>query len=988
MVERLPQREGEWIDRTRPVVFRFEGRSYTGLAGDTLTSALWANGVRRLGRSFKYHRPRGPVSLANHDINVMVEDAPGALHRRTNLRGDVLPLEESTDVYAVNTAGGLEGDRLRITQWFARFLPVGFYYKAFYSPRWLFPFYEQSMRRVAGLGRMDPAVPAGRTSKCYDFCDVLVVGAGPAGLSAALAAAEQGARVLVVDEQPKPGGGLTYHYGRDLAARDQFARLLGAADRLANLEVRLGTVAQGCYGDLWIALTDDRKLTKLRTRALVVATGVFEQLAVFHNNDLPGVMLGSAVQRLIRLFAVKPFHRAVILTANLEGYRVALDLHDAGVKIAAVADLREHAQPSELMQQVTDAGITVYQGYTVYEASAGTWNRSVDSAVLCRLDERGQPQADTEVDVPCDGIVMSVGWAPAGGLVYQAGGRFSYSNQLEQFVPSTLPDGVFTAGRVNGIFELAEQIADGELAGQAAATFTGHAPTSTPPLAKGGPTKTHVRATVEPVENIPPPSHPYPIFDHPHGKNFVDLDEDIHLADFHHAHQEGYDNIELMKRYTTFGMGASQGKLANMNVVRILARLNGESIDQTSTTTSRPFHHPVPLGHLAGRRFHPARRTPMHEWHEKAGAQFMYVGPWLRPEYYAPKDESRDVCILDEARQMRQNVGLIDVGTLGKIEVSGPDSVAFLERIYTGKFARQPVGRIRYALACDESGVIIEDGVIARLAEDRFYVTATTSGVLTFFRELQRWALLWRLNVVLVNATGHWTAMNIAGPRSREVLSTLTDLALSPEAFPYLGVREGSVLNGPARVIRVGFVGELGYEIHVPASRGLHVWSTLMSAGRDAGIRPVGVEAQRLLRLEKGHLIVGQDTDALTHPYEANLAWTIGKNKPFFIGQRSLAILQKQPAARRLVGIAFPHDYKGTFPEECHLVIDGDQIGGRITSIAKRSTLGRVIGLAFVQPSQDSPGTAVQIRVDGGNLVTGEVTTIPFYDPQNARQDA
>ena len=535
--------------------------------------------------------------------------------------------------------------------------------------------------------------------------------------------------------------------------------------------------------------------------------------------------------------------------ANSDGYRVALDLHEAGVEVAAVVDLRPDGEPTPLGGQVKDARIEVLAGHAVYEAIRSRDRCRMRGLNLCRLDASGKPHTESLRRIECDGLAMSVGWTPNVGMAYQAGGRFRYDTQIEQIIPQNLPPTVFVAGRANGVFDLHSQIADGRRAGLAAAA-----------RCRGD--------SVSDVEQAEQPraqsahSHPYPIIAHKKKKNFVDLDEDLHLADFANAHQEGYDNIELLKRYTTVGMGPSQGKLSNMNAVRILTRLNGASIDETGTTTSRPFYHPVPIGHLAGRRFHPLRRTPLHPLHIKADAEMVHAGDWLRPEYYRASGKSPDDCILDEAQNVRRNVGLIDVSTLGKLQISGADAVRFLESIYTGRFAKQAVGSLRYGLACDETGVIIEDGVIARLAEDRFYVTATSSGASAFYRELQRWALIFKMDVTLLNATGHLAAVNIAGPNSRDVLSQLTDVDLTSRTFPYLAAREGTVADVPATILRVGFVGELGYEIHVPASCATHVWKSLLQAGQQFAVRPFGVEAQRLLRLEKGHLIVGQDTDA------------------------------------------------------------------------------------------------------------------------------
>lgn len=966
MTRRLPPRAGEWIDRSRPIDFRFEGAAYQGFAGDVLSSALWANDVRLTGRSFKYHRPRGVYSLANHDVNVMVED-----DRSTNMRGDALPLRPGLDVCAVNTAGGLAGDRLRFTEWFSAFMPVGFYYKAFYTPRFLFPFFERQIRKVAGLGKIKPIREGRRTPKDYAFCDLLVVGAGPAGLAAAVAAAEQGVKVLLVDEQARLGGSLAWQWAGTPRARTLLDDLLGRVRQLPNIEVRCGTEASGYYADHWIALFDERRLTKLRAQALLVATGCFEQPAVFQNNDLPGVMLGSAAQRLIHLYAVKPFDRAVVLTANADGYRVALDLLAAGVEVAAVADLRANGESGELAAQVASASVPVLRGHTIYEAVHGFGKTRIRGAVVCPLDAEGQPRPDAAQRFDCDGIAVSVGWAPTGGLLYQAGGRFAYSAPVEQFAPRTLPAGVFAAGRVNGVFDLEAQCLDGRRAGLAAAAHLKRYDGQLPEV---------------PKHEAAPPSHPYPIFPHRKKKNFVDLDEDLHLKDFVNAHQEGFDNIELIKRYTTVGMGPSQGKLANMNAVRILARLNGKSIDETGTTTSRPFHNPVTMAHLAGRRFHALRRTPMHDWHVQQGAAMAHAGAWLRPEFYPVAGKTRDECVFEEALAVRQGLGMIDVGTLGKIEVRGPDAAAFLERIYTGTFASMSVGKMRYALACDETGIMIEEGVVGRLAEDRFYLTTTSSGSAVWFRELQRWAILWRSNVALTALTSQLAALNLAGPRSREALAPLTDVDLSAAAFPFVGIREGQVAGVPALLMRVGFVGELGYEVHVPASYGTHVWTTLMEHCRPLGVRPFGVEAQRLLRLEKGFPLLTHDTDALTHPYETELERTIGKDKRFFVGQRSLEIMRKQPLTRRLVGFTLPGDFRGPWPEECHLIFENQEIAGRVTSIARRTTLGRPVGLAFVRPHLGAPGTKVQVRVGDGSLVTAEVAPTPFYDPENARQ--
>jgi sarcosine oxidase subunit alpha len=465
----------------------------------------------------------------------------------------------------------------------------------------------------------------------------------------------------------------------------------------------------------------------------------------------------------------------------------------------------------------------------------------------------------------------------------------------------------------------------------------------------------------------------------------VDFDEDLQLKDFYNAAQEGFDNIELLKRYTTVGMGPSQGKHSNMNALRILARITGKSPGEVGTTTARPFFHPVPLSHLAGRGFTPERQTPLRRRHAALNAKFMLAGNWRRPEYYARSGKSREECIRSEAIAVRTQVGIIDVGTLGKLEIRGADAAEFLERIYTGRYANLKIGMSRYALMLDETGVIIDDGVIARVGAEHFYFTTTTSGATNIYRELSRLNTMWRLDCGIVNTTGARSAINLAGPYARDVLTKLTDLDLSSSAFPYLGVRQATVARISALLLRVGFVGEWGYEIHVAADSAIALWDALLEAGAKYGITPFGVEAQRLLRLEKGHLIVGQDTDGLTTPREASLGWAAKLDKPFFIGQRSLQSMAKRPVKHTLVGFML-EPFQGAPPQECHLVIDRNEIAGRVTSIAFSPYLQRFIGLAYVKPALATVGDRLSIRRSDGSFVTATIHPTPFYDPENLRQ--
>jgi sarcosine oxidase subunit alpha len=958
-MHRLNPHSEEWIDRTALLSFTFEGKRYQGYRGDTISSALAAAAVPYLGRSFKYHRPRGILSFANHDSNAMfqVDGSP-------NVRGDVTLLREGMRVTAVNTFGGLEHDRARILNWFARFLPVGFYYKAFHSKR-LFPRWERMFRVITGLGAVRLDAPRRATPKRYGFCDVLVIGGGPSGLAAALEAAAAGASVVLVDEGFRLGGGGSCYEG----ARDTLRSMVEATDQSPRISVLSATFASGYYADHWVALAEPHRMTKMRAKAVVLATGVIEQPAVFRNNDLPGVLLASGAGRLLRRYRVAPGRNALIVAANLEAYSIARELHAEGVRVAAIIDLRGAEEDREAAAACTALGITVHRSCAPYQAIAGG-DGTVSALEIAPIDSTGRLDLAKRRRIDCDAVLMSVGWAAAAQLLAQAGGVTRFSEVLQQFVPHDLAAGMFACGRLNGVHDFEQRVVDGKRAGSQAAAHAGFGTASSAAVARSNRR----------------PSHRFPIIDHPSAKNFIDYDEDLQVKDLENAAQEGFDSSELLKRYSTVGMGPSQGKHSNMNALRVLARTRGIGVEQLGLTTARPMYHPVPMKLLAGRSFNIERRTPIDAQHSTLGAVWMPAGNWRRPEYYATAGQSRTQSIEAEVEAVRTHAGLIDVGTLGKIEIYGPQAGLFLDRIYAGKYSELKVGMTRYGLMLDESGVIIDDGVIARLTQELFYFTTTTSGSASVFRELLRLNALWGMNCGLVNVTGHRAAFNFAGPLSRKILQPLTDIELSDASFPFLGVRSGRVAGVPARLLRVGFVGELGYEIHLAAGSAAAVWQALYDAGRPQGLRAFGVEAQRVLRLEKGHFIVSQDTDGLTDPFEANARWAVSMQKPFFVGQRSLKILTKRGPRQKLVGIEIADSAR--LPRESHLVIHNGSIAGRITSIVRSRTLNKSIGLAMVAPELAETGCEIKIRADYGEMIAARVVTTPFYDPQNLRQRA
>ena len=963
--KRLPLPYGSLIDRNTEVSFSFERKSYQGFAGDSIASALAANQQWLLSRSFKYHRPRGALTMGGQDANTMVQ-----LPSNPNALADRELISDNLEVMAQNYSGSLNNDRGAVMGLFSRFLPVGFYYKAFFKPRGMWEKWAPIIRKKAGLGVINQQLEPQYYDKQYRFFDVVVVGAGPAGMQAALSAAVEGCEVLLVDENPILGGSLNYARFDAEGIRGQQLRekLIQKIEANSNITCMTDAVCNAWFADNWLPIIRGKRLYKVRAKQTILCTGALEQQAVFRNNDLPGVMMSSAAQRLIHLYGIRPGNAAVIVTGNNDGYANALDLLDAGVDVKAIVDLREQPKPDAIVFAAAARGIPVKTGYAVYEAQksgnhlSAVEIRKVVSQGIC---------ADRGEVITCDLLCMAVGYTPTYQLVCQAGGQLSYDDNSAMFTLSNCPDAMQVAGSVNSHWDLDACLAEANRAAIIATNALGLTSTAVPE---------------EITKDTVSPNHPWPIFAHPSGKEFVDYDEDLTIADIINATRDGYEHIQLVKRYSTCGMGPSQGRHSALAAARLVAAATNRTVAQTGVTTARPPFAPEHLGHSAGRSFYPARRSNMHYRHLEAGAQMLQAGAWYRPAFYGAADNSES-CINSEVNNVRNNVGLVDVSTLGGIEVRGPDAGEFLNRFYTFGFVKQPVGKARYALLTNEAGVVIDDGVACRFSDEHYYVTATTGGVDRVYQNMLKWNAQWRLDIDIANVTSAYCGVNIAGPKAREVLVKLcTDVDLSPSAFPYMGVREGTVAGIPARLIRVGFVGELGYEIHVPQHSGEALWDALMDAGQAQKIQPFGIEAQRILRLEKGHIIIGQDTDAMSNPMEVQMGWAVSRKKPFFVGGRTLTELEKKPQLRSLVGFVV-NDLNAPIPKESHLVLDGEQMTGRVTSCNYSPTLQKPIGLAYVTPENTQAGSTFIIKSSGGVRVTAEVVKLPFYDPDTLRQE-
>ena len=960
VAERLPAGPAERIDRERQISFTFDGRTIQAHPGDTVGSALAAAGVRTISRSFKYHRPRGLLCCGGRCPNCLV-DIDGV----PSVRACMTPAREGLTVRHQNAWPSLGFDVMSLTGRFDRFLPIGFYYKIFHRPRFLWPLFEAVLRRVAGLGRIDPAArPEPHVRTRHLHADVAVIGGGAAGCFAALEAAAAGARVVLVEEGEEIGGS----WRATQASVDGDGRIEGlpghvAAKRLAELlaehpdvEVLTGTTAFGVYEGPLVAASSEGTLFRIRARQLVLATGAAEVPALFANNDLPGVMLGTGVLKLARQYGVAAGRRVAVVTDDDAGWAVAGELILAGLKVAAIVDARGgegRAVPTDpaLARQLADAGVEMIIGTPRAAAGRGR--------VTGLIVDTPAGHRRLAVDV----IAVSNRPEPVTALLAQDGGTRRFDPGSQRFVPARVPDHVRVAGAIEGVAGDRHACAAGIHAGRAAALAAGFHDAEPEPAAAARERERHAVSAPQ-VDPISLGSS---------GKRFLCLCEDVTVKEVEQGIVEGFDDLEMMKRYSTLTMGPCQGKMCAGLASCTQAKLTGRSPDEVGLTTARPPYQPVALAVIAGPNETPTRRTAMHDVNGPTTSRWVDLGEWTRPLIH------RGVAI--ECAAVRERVGLIDVSTLGKIELSGPDAGEFLDWLHPNRFSDLRQGRVRYRAMLDEAGVVIDDGTVARLGPERFLLT-TATGTLDAIDQWLRWWLAGTdRRVAVTNVTSELAAMNLAGPRAREVLAGLTDLDVSSATMPYLSAVEGAVAGVPAVILRIGFVGELGYEIHVPADYGAHVWEALMAAGAGHGIEPFGVEAQRVLRLEKQHLIVSQDTDALSDPIGAGLGWLVKLDKPDFVGRAAVIEAIARGVQPALVGFMVD---ESTVPTEGAGMVREGRLIGRVTSAKWSPHLKRTIGMAWLTEPPTADGTRLAIRHEGRTL-SATVVTRPFYDPDGER---
>ena len=999
------QGKGHYLNRAQALAFTFNGKRFSGFAGDTLASALLANGQMLVGRSFKYHRPRGIVASGPEEPNALMNmGAEGKFE--PNQRATTTELFEGLEAKSQNHWPSLEFDIGAINARLSRFLPAGFYYKTFMFPRVFWKHvYEPFIRQSAGLGQAPKARDADTYEHFHSFCDVLIVGGGVAGLQAARAAGASGARVLLV-EQTAHWGGRTLIDGGEIdgmPAADWIRETITALQQMPNVTMRTRLMGAG-VNDHGYVLGYERlrdhapdqpgprhRLWRIRAGHVVTATGAIERPLSFAGNDVPGVMLAAAVRDYVEGFGVSPGDRTVIVTNNDDAYRTALTLKNAGLDVPAIIDARPLETDTPLIAQARALGLRILPGSAI---SAVLGRRKVTGVTICAQSGEGTPLEE----IACDAVAMSGGWSPVVHLWSHCGGKLLWNETSAAFRPdpSRPPithDGtamVTAAGAANGHASLGATLADAHAAGIAAATASGHNPNS------GAAPKGDVfdETPLKTVWRMPQGAQKAL-----RSKAWLDFQNDVKVSDVELAAQEGFEYVEHAKRYTTLGMATDQGKLSNINGLAILSDCLNQPIPQTGTTTFRPPYTPISMGAIGGEArgavFQPIRRTPLHDWHSDNGADWEPVGQWRRPYAFARAGETVADAVQREVKNTREQLGLLDASTLGKLIVTGPDAGKFLDMMYTNMMSSLKPGKCRYGLMCSENGFLIDDGVVARIDDETWLCHTTTGGAEHIHQHMEEWLQTewWDWQVYVANVTEQYAQIAVVGPNAGKVLEKLGGMDVSPEALGFMEWTDGTIGGFDARVFRISFSGELSYEIAVPAGQGLAFWQTLMDAGAEFGVMPYGTECLHILRAEKGFIMIGDETDGTVIPQDLGLNWAISKKKEDYLGKRAHARSHMtDPERWKLVGLETLDG--SVLPDGAYAVADGTNangqrnVQGRVTSTYHSPTLGRGIAMGLVLHGPDRMGETLDFPGTDGQSHHARIVSPVFFDPQGEKPNA
>ena len=993
---------GRLIDRSTSQEFTFNGKRLQGFKGDTLAAALLANDQMLVGRSFKYHRPRGVVGSGVEEPNALVNLGKGGRFE-PNQRATTTELFNGLEATSQNHWPSLEFDVGVVNNYAARFLPAGFYYKTFIQPRAAWKhFFEPIIRQSAGLGKAPKDRDADRYEQAYAYCDLLVVGGGIAGLQAALVAGRAGLRVILL-EQTAHWGGRAPVDGDVIDGKPAQAFVDAAVAELAgmdNVTLKVRTMGAGVY-DHGYVLADERvadhtpgdgrpkhRLWRIRAGKILTATGAIERPLSFAGNDIPGVMLAGAVRDFVVNWAVSPGDRTVIVTNNDDAYRTAIALKEAGLEVPAIIDARATVS-GELPARARALGIRIEAGRAVAKVKGG---KRVTGVAICLQAGEGAVLDE----IACDAVAMSGGWSPVVHLFSHCGGKLIWDNAQAHFRPDAARpplnhDGtamVYAAGIANGAMTAAAVLADADAQARVAVAALGG-------TAAEAPVPQAATVTEQPMDAvwIMPQGATHAL----KSKMWLDYQNDVKVSDVQLAAREGYESVEHTKRYTTLGMATDQGKLSNINGLAVLAGSLNADIPQVGTTTFRPPYTPVTLGALAGESrgeiFQPLRKTPMHAWHEGKGAYLEPVGLWRRPYCFPRTGETYEQAVHREVLNTRSALGLLDASTLGKIIVKGPDAGKFLDMLYTGVMSTLPIGKCRYGLMCNEQGFLSDDGVVARIDEDTWLCHTTSGGADRIHAWMEDWLQCewWDWQVYAANVTEQYAQVAVVGPNARKLLEKLGGMDVSKEALPFMAWADGTLGGFPCRVYRISFSGELSYEIAVPASVGLAFWEKLHEAGAEFGAMPYGTEALHVMRAEKGFIMIGDETDGTIIPQDLNLGWAISKKKADYLGKRGQErTYLASPDRWKLAG--FETLDGSVVPDGAYIPAPGvngnnqRNTQGRVTSTYFSPTLKRGIAMGLIKGGLDRKGEVVEFTtLSGTGTIKARVVDPVFYDKDGER---
>ena len=1001
MSKNLRVKTSKFIDETTRVSFKFNSKNYFGYKGDTLASALIANGIHLVGRSFKYHRPRGIMTAGSEEPNAIVQLNNNSALSEPNVRATEVEIYDGLEASSQNCWPSVNFDIGGINNFLSPLLPAGFYYKTFMWPANFWEKYEYFIRKSAGLGKSPAAPDPDIYDHKYIHCDVLVIGGGISGIMAAKTAAQNGLNTLLVEEKPNLGGTTIYQNSEQHKINNQTSSIwlekeIANLESLDNLEIKTRTSVAAFHGYNFLLarenLTDhlpikDRtnkvrqRLLKIRAKKVITATGSLERPLVFNNNDRPGILLSSAIKKYIDFYGVSCGEDNVLFTNNDSAYETALSLFKKGIRVKAIVDIRE--QPSsKIIEEVESNGIKIYKEYTVVNTEG---YKKINKISIMQLSKDGQSVIGSKIDLDCDCLGLSGGWTPAVHLFTQSGGKLRFRDEDQVFIPNHYPSKQISIGSCNGDFELDE--------------ILNLVPTQLKNFLEIEKTE-YENLSIEISKNLSKRNIWLLPSDKVLGKTkpFVDYQNDATAKDIKLALREGFRSIEHVKRYTTTGMGTDQGKLGNMHALGIIAETAGVKMGELGTTTFRPPYTPLSFGTIVGRNvgeyFDIFRKTTIHEWHVKNNAEFENVGQWKRAWYYPKTTEDMHQAVQRESKAARESAGILDASTLGKIDIQGTDASEFLNRVYTNTWSKLGIGKCRYGLMLHEDGMVYDDGVTTRLDENHYIMTTTTGGAANVMSKLEDYLQTeWpELDVYLTSVTDHFATISVCGPNSKKIVSkVIPDLDLSDENFPHMSFKNAKIDKVKCRVMRISFTGEHSYEINIQASFGKSVWEKCMEAGKEFNITPYGTETMHLLRAEKGFIIVGQDTDATMTPIDLQMDWIVSKKKYDFIGKRSLYRSDTiREDRKQLVGL-LTDDPKIVLEEGAQIVEDTKlkpiEMLGHVTSSYYSPNLNKSIALAVVRGGKNMMGKKLFIPMEN-KTISVTVADPVFLDKENKRLNA